>query len=452
MSEKVKKISEGILTGLGGEKNIQSITNCMTRVRVTLKDYAQYDKSKLEGSFGIMGVVKSNDQIQIVVGPGTASKVANMLSQITGVHETELEFGNSAAVKEQVKAKYKAPMSDLLKKIANIFIPLIPAFIGSGLIMGINNIVKKFALISDANITGLLGIFSAAIFAYMAIMVGMNAAKEFGGSPAIGGLMAGILISPGLADIVLLGKNLVPGRGGIIAVLLVAIFASFVERKLRAMIPEALDLIVTPLLTVLVAGIAAVIVLQPVGGFISDSIGAVVTNAIEKGGLIVGALLAGTFLPLVMTGLHQGLTPIHADLLAKTGVNTLLPILAMAGCGQVGAAVAVYVKTKNHRMKRTIASALPVGILGIGEPLIYGVTLPLGKPFIGACLGGAVGGAVIAVFKVGAISMGLSGLPLASLIQSNQILLYLLGVLSAYIGGFAATYLLGFKDPENHEE
>ncbi|MBB6217360.1 PTS system sucrose-specific IIC component [Anaerosolibacter carboniphilus] len=451
MSEKIRRISEGILEGVGGKENLQSITHCMTRVRVTLRDYGKYDKGKLENSFGVMGVVESNEQIQIIVGPSTATKVTKTLGEITGIEEDTLELGNAAAVKQQVTTKYKAPFSDLLKKIANIFIPLIPAFIGSGLIMGINNIVKKFELISNANIVGLLGIFAAAVFSYMAIMVGVNAAKEFGGSPAIGGLMAGILISPGLADIILFEKNLVPGRGGIIAVLLVVIFASFVERKFRELVPESLELIITPVLTILISGFVAVVVLQPIGGVISDVIGAAVTGAIENGGALIGAALAGTFLPLVMTGLHQGLTPIHADLLAKTGVNTLLPILAMAGCGQVGAAIAVYVKTKNIKIKKTIASALPVGILGIGEPLIYGVTLPLGKPFLGACIGGAAGGAVIAIFNVGSISMGLSGLPLATLIQSSQILLYLIGVLSAYAVGFAATYFLGFKDPENYD-
>lgn len=146
-----------------------------------------------------------------------------------------------------------------------------------------------------------------------------------------------------------------------------------------------------------------------------------------------------------MTGIHQGITPIHAELLASKGVTILLPILAMAGAGQVGASAAVYCKTKNPTLKRTVASALPVGLMGIGEPLIYGVTLPLGKPFIGACIGGAFGGAVQAWGVVGATSMGLSGLPLAA--STDHILLYLLGLLTAYGVGFIATWIIGFQDP-----
>jgi PTS system sucrose-specific IIC component len=148
-----------------------------------------------------------------------------------------------------------------------------------------------------------------------------------------------------------------------------------------------------------------------------------------------------------MLGVHQGLTPIHAELLSRYGVTILLPILAMAGAGQVGAALAVYFKTKNLRVKKTIASALPVGIMGIGEPLIYGVTLPLGKPFIGACVGGAIGGAVQAAGMVGASALGLSGLPLAA--STDNIPIYLMGLAAGYAGGFIATWVLGFEDPEN---
>ncbi len=131
--------------------------------------------------------------------------------------------------------------------------------------------------------------------------------------------------------------------------------------------------------------------LQPLGGAISEAIAHGASLAIDRGGLLVGAVLSGTFLPLVLTGLHQGLVPIHVELVQAHGYNALLPILSMAGVGQVGAAIAVLMKTRNARLKKVIKGALPVGLLGIGEPLIFGVTLPLGKPFPAACLGGAVG-------------------------------------------------------------
>ena len=146
-----------------------------------------------------------------------------------------------------------------------------------------------------------------------------------------------------------------------------------------------------------------------------------------------------------MMGIHQGLTPIHAELINQFGYTILLPILAMAGAGQVGAALAVYVKSRNPRLKKIVASSLFVVMMGVGDPLIYGVTLPLGRPFIGACIGGAIGGAIQAAFHVGAFSLGISGLPLMP--STTHPLMYAAGLAAAYGGGFIATWLLGFEDP-----
>lgn len=202
----------------------------------------------------------------------------------------------------------------------------------------------------------------------------------------------------------------------------------------------------TPTLVILVMSLLALYVLQPVGGFLAETIGRGATEAVERGGAVTGFLLGGFFLPLVMMGVHQGLTPIHAELISQFGYTILLPILAMAGAGQVGAALAVYVKQGTHVLKD--CGVVPfVGVMGVGEPLIYGVTLPLGRPFIGACIGGALGGAVEAAFHVGALSMGISGLPL--LPSTTHPLMYLAGLLVAYVGGFAAAWILGFDDPQD---
>ncbi|MGL5584391.1 MAG: PTS transporter subunit EIIC, partial [Plesiomonas sp.] len=299
------------------------------------------------------------------------------------------------------------------------------------------------------NILALLGIFGNAVFSIMSILVGVNAARVFGGSMAMGGVMAGILTHPGLAQVELFGEHLQPGRGGVIAVLLVVAFMCWVEKQLRQRLPESLELILNPLLTTLITASLAIVLLQPLGGYISDLIAHGASLAIDKGGLLVGAILSGTFLPLVLSGLHQGLVPIHVELLQKYGSNPLLPILAMAGMGQVGAAIAVLIKTKNTRLKTMTKGALPVGILGIGEPLIFGVTLPLGRPFIAACLGGAIGGALVCYWKVSTvITFGLSGVPLAVTIVPGKVLLYFAGMAVTVLAGFLFTLLLGFEDPK----
>ena len=229
--------------------------------------------------------------------------------------------------------------------------------------------------------------------------------------------------------------------------LLVAALGAWIEKRLQRLIPDMFSLFLVPLLTFLIAGPIAICLLQPLGGFIASSIGSAATTAVQSGGAITGFVLGGLWLPIVMLGIHQAFTPIHVELLSQYGMTILLPILAMAGAGQVGASFAVFCKTKNPHLKKTVASALPVGIMGIGEPLIYGVTLPLGKPFLAACIGGAFGGAVQAAFAVGASALGISGLPLAA--TTNHVLIYLAGVLTAYVTGFIAAWLLGFDDPAN---
>ncbi|MCK7338829.1 PTS sugar transporter subunit IIC [Enterobacter cloacae subsp. cloacae] len=451
--EKTAALASHILQGIGGEKNIQRLENCMTRVRVEVHDDDQLDISHLKQLPGVSGYVKQGQQHQLIVGPGKAAQVVDAMRALMG-GGAAVPVDDAGRTKAQAKAKYKAPMSDALRQLANVFIPLIPAFIASGLITGIINILKRPDIVGDfathyPNLLGILGIFGSAVFAIMNILVGVNTAKVFGGSMAMGGVMAGILSSPQLAQITLFGEALQPGRGGVIAVLLVVILMCWIEKKLRAVLPGSIELILNPLLTTLITGCVAIVALQPLGGWISEVIAHGASLAIDRGGLFVGAVLSGTFLPLVLTGLHQGLVPIHVELVQAHGYNALLPILSMAGVGQVGAAIAVLMKTRNARLKKVIKGALPVGLLGIGEPLIFGVTLPLGKPFLAACLGGAVGGALISYWKVATvITFGLSGLPLALTIVTGKVMLYLLGYLVAVIAGFLFTWLAGFNDPE----
>ena len=452
--EKTAALASGILAGVGGQNNILRLENCMTRVRVEVHDDDRMDLASIKQLAGISGYVKQGQQHQFIVGPGKAAQVVDAMQALMAADAVTPNFDEAERIKAQAKAKYKAPMSDALRQLANVFIPLIPAFIASGLITGIINILKRPDIVGDfatqyPNMLGLLGIFGSAVFAIMNILVGVNTAKVFGGSQALGGVMAGILSSPQLAQITLFGEALQPGRGGVIAVLLVVVLMCWIEKRLRRVLPGSVELILNPLLTTLIAGTVAIVALQPLGGIISEAIAHGATLAIDRGGVLVGAVLAGTFLPLVLTGLHQGLVPIHVELVQAHGYNALLPILAMAGVGQVGAAIAVLMKTRNTRLKKVIKGALPVGLLGIGEPLIFGVTLPLGKPFLGACLGGAVGGALISYAKVATvITFGISGLPLALTIVTGKVMIYLLGYLVAVIAGFLFTWLLGFNDPE----
>ncbi|AIY84922.1 PTS system, glucose-like IIB component domain protein [Clostridium baratii str. Sullivan] len=448
-----QEIAKKLVELVGGKENVKSVTNCMTRCRLELNDYSKADIEGIKKAEGTLGVVEAKGQLQVIYGPGKVNKVTEEVKKLVG---TQVVLGDDAvkATKEKLREKNDTKFKNVLKKLGNVFIPLIPLFVACGLVLAINNIAgvyfgDAYKTTTAAQIIGLIG---NGVFSILSVLVGVNAAKEFGSQmPMMGGVLGGILSSAALANITLFGKELTPGRGGIISVILVVILSVYIEKLCRKFVPDVLDLFITPLVTLTISVLAALFILQPVGGFISDSIGTVVAQTVASDNTIVsvisGAFSGAVFLPLVMTGMHQALTPIHADLIANVGYTVLLPILATAGMAQVGATIAVYRKTKNERLKKTAKNGLVPGFLGIGEPLIYGVTLPLGKPFLGACLGAGVGGAVMALFKVGSVALGVSGLPLALLIADGKMGVFLIGVLASYVAGYFFTALLGFEDP-----
>ncbi|ENM5728608.1 PTS sugar transporter subunit IIA [Vibrio mimicus CAIM 1883] len=445
--EHLEIIADEIERHIGGFENVATLTNCMTRVRLVLKDRSQFNMGALREVDGIKGVVDAGEQYQIIVGMGTAAKVTGVLQK--RMSGSGVETQTSAPATAQPFSVRRA-----LNTLAAIFVPTIPALIGCGLVLGIVNIFKLVSpefVAAYPEIFDLFTVVGKAVFAVLSVMIGMNTAKELHASPAIGAVMAAILAAPGLANIQLFGNTLVPGGGGMFAVLLVCVFSSKFELWFRSHCKESLDLILTPTLTILVSSAVALLVLQPIAHAVNVWLGNLVSVALlneSAGSVAVGGVLGGGFLFLLLTGLHQGLIPIHAQILETFGLNYLFPILAMGGMGQVGAAAYVFLKTKNERLKKTITGALPVGILGVGEPLLFGVSLPLGKTFIAGCIGGFAGGAMMAAFKVGIIiPFGTAGLSLIPLVGEGQIPSFLFAVLAAWVVGFIASMLLGFTEP-----
>ncbi|HDJ2890481.1 TPA: PTS transporter subunit EIIC [Staphylococcus aureus] len=469
---KEQQLAERIIAAVGGIDNIDSVMNCMTRVRIKVLDENKVDDQELRHIDGVMGVIH-DERIQVVVGPGTVNKVANHMAELSGVKlgdtiphnhndSEKMDYKSYAADKakankEAHKAKQKnGKLNKVLKSIANIFIPLIPAFIGAGLIGGIAAVLSNLMVagyISGAWITQLITVFNVikdGMLAYLAIFTGINAAKEFGATPVLGGVIGGTTLLTGIAGKNILmnvftGEPLQPGQGGIIGVIFAVWILSIVEKRLHKIVPNAIDIIVTPTIALLIVGLLTIFIFMPLAGFVSDSLVSVVNGIISIGGVFSGFIIGASFLPLVMLGLHHIFTPIHIEMINQSGATYLLPIAAMAGAGQVGAALALWVRCKrNTTLRNTLKGALPVGFLGIGEPLIYGVTLPLGRPFLTACIGGGIGGAVIGgIGHIGAKAIGPSGVSLLPLISDNMYLGYIAGLLAAYAGGFVCTYLFG---------
>ncbi|MDY0405053.1 PTS transporter subunit EIIC [Virgibacillus sp. 179-BFC.A HS] len=470
---KEQRLAREIYEHVGGMENVAKLINCMTRVRLTIRDYDKVDLDGLKAIDGVLGVVEE-DSLQVIVGPGIVNKVANIMVEKAGVRlgepfpdnpsgqteqltDRQRVEAKAAERKAQEKAKHNhnSPFKKVLKSIANIFVPLIPAFVGAGIVGGIAaifaNLLTAGSISQDWEpIITTLNIIKNGLFAYLVVYVGINSANEFGATPGLGGIIGAITMLPGMdpespLSNIFNGHDLAAGQGGIIGVIFAVWILALVEKRLHKIIPNAVDIIITPTIALLLVGLFTIFIVMPIAGVVSSALVGSITWVLNVGGVFAGFILGLFFLPLVMFGLHQVLTPIHIEMINASGFTLLLPILAMAGAGQVGAAFALWVRCrKNQKLTQLIKGALPVGMLGIGEPLIYGVTLPLGRPFITACIGGGIGGAVIAgIGNIGAIAIGPSGIPLIPLIANGHWMGYVIGLISGYIGGFIVTYLFG---------
>ncbi len=469
-----RELAKNLIDDFGGANNLNEVINCMTRVRVRVKDPNKVSYDKIRSRKGVMGLVEG-DQIQVVLGPGKSEKIAKAMAELSNTkfsedtesissqdnYEGQTDKQNLERRTKENKEAYKSKQKQngfkkFTAAIASIFVPLIPAFVGAGLIGGIASVLSNMATAgtidgdSVNNLIQVLNVMKGGLYTYLNIFIGINAAKVFVANEGLGGVVGGMVYLAGInpdmpINNIFLGIPLAAGQGGVIGVLISVYLLSKIENALHKVIPDSLDIILVPMLSLLLVGLLTMFIIMPFAGLISNGLIGFIDSVINMGGAISGFILGALFLPMVMLGLHQILTPIHVAMIESQGATYLLPILAMAGAGQVGAALAILVKCRKNKQITTIAKGgLPVGFLGIGEPLIYALTLPMGKAFITACLGGGIGGAVIgAIGGIGATAIGPSGLALIPLIYNNRGLEYLVGLFAGYIGGFVLTYFFG---------
>lgn len=458
------ELAKLLIEYFGGSENLREVINCMTRVRVKVNNPDLVAYEKIKSREGVLGLVEG-EQIQVILGPGKSEKVAQLMANLSDSHfseETDKEKlqRTTQENKESYKAKQKqSGFKKFTSSIASVFVPLIPAFVGAGLIGGVASVLQNMVTAGSVSqesvgtLIQVLNIMKNGLYAYLNIFIGINAARVFKTNQGLGGVVGGMVYLTGMnpdmpINNVFLGTPLAAGQGGVIGVLVSVWILSKIENALHKAVPDSLDIIIVPAISLIIVGLLHMFIIMPLAGLISNGLIGFIDGVINIGGPISGFILGALFLPMVMLGLHQILTPIHVAMIESQGATYLLPILAMAGAGQVGAAIAILVKCKNNKQIQTIAKGgLPVGILGIGEPLIYALTLPMGKAFITACIGGGVGGAVIGlVGSIGATAIGPSGIALIPLIYNNRWLGYLAGLIAGYVGGFVATYFFGIDE------
>ena len=468
-----KEMIARILQHVGGAGNVAQAGNCMTRLRLTLRDESRADSAAIRQIDGVMGVIVSDEQFQVVLGPGKAQSAAEMMNALLEEAPADApSLADVAAKKKQaLKSKQTSGIQKFLAKFATIFTPLIPGFIAVGLLLGFATLAEQIFVLENAHpnatlmaLIGYMKVFSKGMFTFLSILIGYNAQKAFGGSGVNGAIIAALFVLGYNPDATVgfysgissfFGHTIDP-RGNIIGVLIAAILGAWVEKRVRSIMPANLDMILTSAVTLLIMGAVTFIVIMPVGGYLFSGMSWLFLHL--NGNPFGSAVLAGLFLLAVMFGVHQGFVPVYFALMEAQGFNSLFTILAMAGGGQVGAALALYARANKEALLRTqIKGAIIPGILGIGEPLIYGVTLPRVKPFITACLGGACGGFFIGLVAWMGLPVGLntvfgpSGLVALPLMTSGSgiyagMAVYAAGLLVAYLSGFILTWLFGSKN------
>lgn len=452
MKNEHRELGEKIIELSGGKDNFKSVKNCMTRVRISYKDLEKVDKKKIEELEGVLGINVA-DTFQIIVGPGKSVKIQEEINKILGSSESSEE-------KEEIKEE-----QNFLKMLSNIFVPLIPAIIASGFLQGINNILISNAKVTaiSKNIVGtdslspfqvvleqdgllkistLLGILGDATFAFLAIYVGMTAAKQFKTDPILGAAIGAATTLPSLSIL-----GLTPGQGGLFGIIFGIWLMSKIGELLKRIIPDILDVVLTPTFNLIITGSIYIFLIMPVAGKLSDYLINGILYLLENTGIFGGFVLATAFPSLIATGLHHGLSPIHMELINSTGSTPIFPVQIMSNAGLLGAGLAILVLTKDKKIKEIAKGCLPTTFLAVGEPTMYGLVIPSGFGFMTASLGAGVAGALVRFFDIQSSAFGAAGMSAIPLMADGKYFQYL--ICYAVGVGAAFVFTMGYAKLRN---
>ncbi len=453
-----RKCAEEISANIGGGANVISAAHCATRLRLVIADNGKVNKAALENVDGVKGMFESNGQLQLIIGTGTVNKVYDEFLAVTGV---------SAASKDDVKAAAVSKMpwwKKILKTPGDIFVPILPAIVASGLMMGLvealGNAIPTF---KASGWYGFLDLVANTAFALLPVLVAVSAARVFKGNIFLGAVIGLMMVHPALMNawsvtptnqpevwnLGIFNISQVGYQGHVIPVILAVWLMSLLERWLHKHVPEMIDLFVTPLCTVLVTAFATFVVIGPIFSQLESWVLEGATWLVSKTGGI-GALVMGTLYPwTVVMGLHHMYNVIEAGMLAGGGLNIWMPIASAANFAQFGACLAVAVKCRNAKLKSVALPSSLSASLGITEPAIFGVNFRFMKPFIAGVIGGAVGGLFGSLVGLGATTYGVTGIPGLLAIATDKIVLYVIELLIASgIAFFLTTILWKEEQPE----
>lgn len=436
-----QKISKVILLHLGGKNNLKSYTNCMTRLRVYLNDKTKANISAIQALPEVMGIV-DGEQIQIILGAGHAQAVKEIIDQQKQSPHSDTKEINQLPNQITLREKTK----NFLQKIGTIFVPIMPFFI----IYGFLALLPQYA--ADSNFSSIASQLQIIMQYGLLTLIGYHSAKTFSATAVYGAMLAIIIafITQLPIDFYPVKTNFLALENGItLAIIFGSIVLAKIETLLKKHIPQVLSFYLLPPLTLLCTTLITAIIILPIASSGMTLILILLEKImLTKLGAIGGFILSFSFLPTVILGIHQMLYPLHIQLLLTQGGNYLFPILATAGAGQLGMALALYIANKTEREK--IRKVLLSSLFGMNEPLIMGIAYPRFYPLVSGIVGGAFGGAFLGfLYQAGtpvlATTIGPSGLLMLPYILHGAWLNYILALVIAYIGGFICTLIFGRK-------
>ncbi|HDR0626754.1 TPA: PTS sucrose transporter subunit IIBC [Pasteurella multocida] len=462
------QIAQHVIDKLGGKDNISAAAHCATRLRIVVKNENLIDKKGIENIEGVKGQFAVAGQYQIIFGSGTVNKVYAELSKLLGIGDMTTSEVAAAGTEKQ------GLLQRLVKGLADIFVPIIPAIVAGGLLMGIHsmltakgffveekNVVDLYPAIAD--LVDFINTIANAPFVFLPVLLGFSATRKFGGNPFLGAALGMLLVHPALSDgwnyaLTLAKGNIqywhifgleierVGYQGTVIPVLVASWVLATLEKNLRKVVPSFLDNLITPLFALFITGLLAFTVIGPIGREAGSLISTGLTWLYDTLGFVGGAIFGTLYAPIVITGMHQTFIAVETQLLAevaRTGGTFIFPIAAMSNIAQGAACLGAAYVMKDAKVR---GIAVPSGIsalLGITEPAMFGVNLRYRYPFISAMIGAGISSAVIALFNVKAIALGAAGLPGIPSIKPDSLAMYCVGMLISASIAFTLTVILG---------
>jgi PTS system sucrose-specific IIC component len=455
-----REIAKEVIQAIGGKDNIASFAHCATRLRIMVHDKEKIDQKKVEEIDKVKGAFFNSGQYQVIFGTGTVNRIFEEVEKL----------GLTGSSKDEVKSQTKKEgnvFQRAIRTFGDVFVPIIPVLVATGLFMGLRGLLTQPQILAlfgmtpqdiSPNFLLFTQVLTDTAFAFLPALVAWSAFRVFGGSPVLGIVLGLMLVNPalpnayGVADgsaqpLTMFGFIPVVGyQGSVLPAFFVGLIGAKLERGLRRRVPEALDLILTPFLTLLIMIILGLFAIGPVFHSLEEWVLYGTTFVLDLPFGIAGIIIGFLHQIIVVTGVHHIFNFLEIQLLEKNGVNAFNAIITCAMAAQGAACLAVGLKTKNGKLK---ALALPSSLsafLGITEPAIFGVNLRYMKPFVMGLIGGAVGGFIASIFHLAATGMAITVIPGTLLYMNNQLPLYILANLAAMAVAFVLTWMFGYND------